>query len=167
MRAIQRLLMVFGLVAGFACLFAFRVEAHGTAHRVVRDGTAVTVECFYSDKEPMQYAEVLVFSPSDRKVEYQNGRTDRNGRFAFFPDRQGTWRIEVDDGMGHRMTADIEVTTPDGPATGSGSGSSSEEEQPSGASVPLKAAFGVSLIANIALLFYALKTGKKRPQPPS
>jgi nickel transport protein len=167
MRAIQRLLMVFGLVAGFTCLFAFRVEAHGTAHRVVRDGTAVTVESFYTDKEPLQYAEVLVFSPSDRKVEYQNGRTDRNGRFAFFPDRQGTWRMEVSDGMGHRMTADIEVTAPAEPDTGSGSGSAGEGETQPGDSVPLKAAFGVSLIANAALVFHFLKTGKKRPRPAS
>ncbi len=167
MRAIQRLLMVLGLVAGVTCLCAPRIEAHGTAHRVVRDGTAVTVESFYSDKEPMQYAEVLVFSPSDRKVEYQNGRTDKNGRFAFFPDRQGTWRIEVGDGMGHLMKADIEVTATDGPGTGSGNGPASEREMPAGASVPLKAAFGVSLIANVALILRALKTGKKRPQPPS
>ncbi len=167
MKAIQRLVMVLGLVAGVTCLCAPRVEAHGTAHRVLRDGTAVTVESFYSDKEPMQYAEVLVFGPSDRKVEYQNGRTDRNGRFAFFPDRQGTWRIEVNDGMGHLMKADIEVTAPDGPGTGSGNGSAGEGEAPAGASVPLKAAFGVSLIANVALILRALKTGKKRPQPPS
>jgi nickel transport protein len=159
--------MVLGLVIGFTCLCAPRVEAHGTAHRVVRNGTAVTVESFYSDKEPMQYAEVLVFSPSDRKVEYQNGRTDRNGRFAFFPDRQGTWRIEVNDGMGHLMKADIEVTATGEPGTGSGNGSAGEREMPAGASVPLKAAFGVSLIANVALILRALKTGKKRPQPPS
>lgn len=110
-------LVLFGLFTVINALFIPFAEAHGTGHRVIRDGGTITVKSFYSDHEPMAYAKAMVYGPSDEKVEFQNGRTDRNGRFAFFPDEEGTWRIEVNDGMGHLMKADIDVTDSDSSGT--------------------------------------------------
>lgn len=86
--------------------------AHGTGHRILEDEAALTVEFFYADGEPMRYAEVLIFNPQDPKIEYQNGRTDLHGRFAFLPDTPGIWRITADDGMGHLAQATLDVASP-------------------------------------------------------
>src|SRR6056297_1589987 len=87
--------------------------AHGTGYRVIEGAPVIAAEFFYSDKEPMRYAEVLVFSPENSEVEYQNGRTDQNGRFAFYPEMPGKWRITVNDGMGHAVRAEISVDSPE------------------------------------------------------
>ena len=98
------------------------VLAHGTDHRVMDNNNAVVVAFSYSDGEPMRYAGVLVYSPEDGQVEYQNGRTDLNGNFAFYPNVPGPWRIEASDGMGHKETGQIEVraTIPDAPELNAG-----------------------------------------------
>jgi nickel transport protein len=52
---------------------------------------------------------VLVYAPGGGDTEFQNGRTDARGRFAFLPDRPGVWRVKVDAGMGHGFDIEIEV----------------------------------------------------------
>jgi nickel transport protein len=134
--------------------------AHGTGHRLITDSAAVTVEFFYSDNEPMSYAEVFVFSPHDSKVEYQNGRTDQKGRFSIYPSVPGTWRIEAGDGMGHKEIGIIEVqkeiideaTSKNIPALDAGKSAMSSRF--------LKTITGLSLILNLFLIFYIWKAGK-------
>ena len=155
-----RWLVLFGLFTVINVLFIPYAGAHGTGHRVIRDEGTITVKSFYSDHEPMAYAKTMVYGPSDGKVEFQNGRTDRNGRFAFFPDEEGTWRIEVNDGMGHLMKADIDVTDPDSSGPLPGESVEKDGAMPAGGATPLKAAFGLSLIANIALASWILKAKK-------
>ena len=36
-------------------------------------------------------------------------RTDRNGRFCFFPDIPGEWKLVVNDEMGHRLEVRVSV----------------------------------------------------------
>ena len=87
------------------------VLAHGTDYRVIADNDPlVGIAFFYSDKVPMRYAEVLVYSPENDNIEFQNGRTDAEGRFAFFAETPGDWRVEVNDGMGHAVHATVAVT---------------------------------------------------------
>ena len=80
---------------------------HGVKHETFDVGTGI--KATYSDETPMAYCEVAVFAPDDSTSEYQTGITDRNGCFAFVPDTSGTWRITVDDGMGHLVAAEIAV----------------------------------------------------------
>jgi nickel transport protein len=80
---------------------------HGVTHQVF-DG-ALGLEASYDDGTPMRYCEVEVFSPLDEETPFQQGFTDANGRFAFVPDAPGTWRVTVDDGMGHALNERIEV----------------------------------------------------------
>jgi nickel transport protein len=134
-------------------------SAHGTGHRLITDSAALTVEFFYSDNEPMSYAEVFLFGPHDLKVEYQNGRTDQKGRFSFYPSVPGAWRIEAADGMGHKEVGIIEVQKEigDEPKIKNVPMDAGKSATPS---VFLKAITGLSLILNIFLVFYILKAGK-------
>ena len=156
MRQINTWTLVFifsALSLGFSLQSA---EAHGTGYRVVRGPAAITVDFFYSDNEPMSYSEVLVFGPQDKDVEYQNGRTDRQGRFAFCPRATGTWQIEADDGMGHKAQCVVQVAPERGDIPGADNGPE-VAEQPGMTSMPLKAALGLSLIANLAFLAWLWK----------
>jgi len=85
------------------CL-ALGLTVAGTAlsHSVtghIRTGTCLQVECRYDDGQPMSYAAVEIFF-NEEELPFQNGRTDRNGRFFFLPDQTGPWRVTVNDGMG-------------------------------------------------------------------
>jgi nickel transport protein len=70
---------------------------------------SVIIKSFYSGDEPISYASVLVFSPSDSGTEYQNGRSDANGLFAFVPDKEGEWKFIIDDEMGHKQEKVIRI----------------------------------------------------------
>ncbi|MBU1193642.1 MAG: carboxypeptidase-like regulatory domain-containing protein [Proteobacteria bacterium] len=87
----------------------FHAFAHGTDYRLIGKDAVVAAEFFYSDKTPMGYAEILIFSPDNETVEYQNGRTDQNGKFAFLAQTPGNWNIKVNDGMGHAVHATVTV----------------------------------------------------------
>lgn len=75
--------------------------SHGVRGRI-SSGKGILVEAEYDDGEPMSYASIEIFD-SEEKLPFQTGRTDRNGRFLFYPDKMGDWRVAVSDGMGHRL----------------------------------------------------------------
>jgi nickel transport protein len=134
--------------------------AHGTGYRLIEEAPVIAAEFFYSDKEPMRYAAVLVFSPENNEAEYQNGRTDQNGRFVFYPEMPGTWRITVKDGMGHAVQAEIPVNAPE---TGSGAikGLADKNTAPGGRSSKwIKIMLGLSIVLNLFLGMYVMKKGK-------
>ena len=84
---------------------------HGLGWQAERGG-AITVRFAYDDESPMMYGAVEVFAPGGEH-EYQNGRTDENGYFAFRPNRPGKWVVTGSDGQGHALRADIDVTDTD------------------------------------------------------
>jgi len=146
--------IIFILIYG---LFPKTLSAHGTGYRILENSKAVVIEFYYSDGEPMSYAQVLVFSPQDNKTEYQNGRTDRKGRFAFYPDTPGTWHIEANDGMGHKAQGSVEVSDVK-------AGEKETEKQipvqnncTENSSMLLKCISGLSLIFNIFFAVYLWK----------
>lgn len=137
----------------------FNAFAHGTDYRLLNKKAVVAAEFFYSDKTPMRYAEILVFSPENEKVEYQNGRTDQNGRFAFLPKTTGKWQIKVNDGVGHMVNAIVTVnsiileTKNDGDLL-DGQGPKVSKERNSflgNASMAVRLVFGLSILLNIFL----------------
>lgn len=85
------------------------LAAHEVHYSIV-EGKAFIVHAEYDGGEPMSYAECRIFSPEESTIEYQNGRTDKAGTFAFIPATPGTWRILVKDGMGHGFTATMDVS---------------------------------------------------------
>lgn len=142
---------------------AGQVSAHGTDHKAVDPGPAVAVEFIYADGSPMSYADVLVYSPGDDEIEHQNGRTDANGRFVFYPDEPGKWQIEAGDGTGHLEKASVEVSAQQGEKEASvRENSGGQKSPPGGLDRALMAVLGVSLILNIfSGLYFFQKTGGK------
>ncbi len=138
--------------------------AHGVGYTIIEDAETVTVECLFSDGEPMQYAEVTLFSPEDGSIEYQNGRTDRQGRFAFFPRASGVWRMEVTDGMGHAVHAKIQVALQDSVESGNAGApaNSAPPNQSLKGGTPFRAVLGISLIMNIFFGVFLWKQKRKQ-----
>ena len=138
------------------------VSGHGTDYRVLNEAPVIVTEFFYSDKEPMRYAEVLIFSPEDDNIEYQNGRTDQNGRFAFYPEIPGSWRIKVNDGVGHAVEATV-MAKPKGDAGKQLEGSPRKEPLSfAHASLIVRVLLGLSILLNLILVMYLWKYKKSK-----
>lgn len=122
-----------------------RGEAHGLGYRIDDKTVTPVVSFSYSDGHPASYAEVTVWSPIDKKIEFQNGRTDKNGRFAFIPDASGVWRIVLTDGRGHASSAEYSFNT-----AGKEKTTHIENMPPGKQSRLMSILLGTSLIFNIA-----------------
>ena len=100
----HKTLMTYSL--GIIFLFPLPLYAHGVNGKVDAGGIVVSAE--YDSGEAMSYAKVKISAPG-AKLTFQSGRTDRNGRFCFFPDAPGAWEVAVDDEMGHRLELSVPV----------------------------------------------------------
>lgn len=135
---------------------------HGVSYGMA-ESKALTVFFAYTGSEPMSYVPVLVFGPqSTPDLEYQNGRTDAQGKFAFVPDRSGEWRVEASDGTGHKGVMTVTVTedmlTSGDPASGDGAYSAAR----SAGTPPMaeRTILGLSLLANLCLAGLLLRKRK-------
>ncbi|MFV0347141.1 MAG: hypothetical protein ACK5JO_01045 [Halodesulfovibrio sp.] len=131
---------------------------HGVSYGMA-ESKALTVFFAYSGNEPMSYVPVLVFGPqSTPDLEFQNGRTDAQGKFAFVPDRPGEWRVEASDGTGHKGVMAVTVTeamltsgdTTSGEAA-SGDGAYSAAQSAGTPPMAERTILGLSLLANLLL----------------
>lgn len=102
----KRIAIIFILLA----LSFSRVLAHETNYQV-KEAQTICTSFFFSDKNPMSYAEVEVYEPNG-KIPFQKARTDKNGVFCFLPDKEGTWKIlakgETEHGF-HGAEVEIKV----------------------------------------------------------
>jgi len=141
------------LIATLAFLLPSPLFAHGVKGMVKEGGLVVTAQ--YDTGEAMSYARVRISVPG-AKLPFQSGRTDRNGRFCFFPDAQGDWKVVVDDEMGHRLEVMVPVNEAMELKTDKQAGGSAES--------PLsryeKALMGISIIFGISGVFFWWR-GKK------
>ena len=101
-----RLFAIAGTIFLMSLLFPSHVLAHGVEGALQSGGLAVA--CRYSTGEPMDYAKVTVLAPGSSQP-FQVGHTDKNGRFCFYPDAPGEWRVTAEDGMGHRLEVKVPV----------------------------------------------------------
>lgn len=141
-------------------LGAAQAQAHALYAAHTWQGYAALVQFAYAGGSVPTYAKVEVYSPADTKVEFQNGRTDAQGRFAFMPDTPGQWRIIMADNMGHRVEHAVEVSTAQEFAQGAAQAADVRIGKPTATgaspgvgefSVPLRIVLGLSLLANMAL----------------
>jgi nickel transport protein len=133
------------------------VQAHGVTGDVGSGGVVVSAR--YNTGEAMSYAKVRIAAPGT-DIPFQSGRTDRNGRFCFFPDTQGDWRVVVDDEMGHRLQVTVPVD--EGGLLKKGEGAAPVVK--SMLSRYENALIGISLIFGLSGLFFwwkAKKTSRK------
>jgi nickel transport protein len=129
------------------CFWAGVAAAHDLEASVTLSAPAVIVRASYGGSDPVAFAKVQVFAPSNSN-EYQTGVTDRRGYFSFVPDDGGTWKVVVDDEEGHRREVVVEVPRelPAGAVAGSG-----------GASRVERGLLGLALIFGLTGFWYGWK----------
>ncbi|MDR2795766.1 MAG: DUF4198 domain-containing protein [Spirochaetaceae bacterium] len=144
------------------CVFGHGVEVYDISGEA---GPVRTVYFKYSTGEPVSFAKIKTFPPStrERNVESLVSITDRNGIFCFIPDEGGEWRVDMEDGMGHKGSIAVNAVFGQDEAaaeTESGGGGSGK----SGARAPLvfNIALGLSLLLNIYSVWYLLGTGRRK-----
>jgi len=125
---------------------------HGVEYSIIKGG--VGIKAYYSDGTPMSYSEVKIFSPEDRNTEFQTGITDKNGCFLFFPDSKGKWKIEINDGMGHGIVKEIDISED----------LTSKIETTYHLPLWKKILYGLSIIFGFTGVFFYLSTKKKLPK---
>jgi len=105
--------LVFRVMACLACtvilLGACEAFGHGTGFTRHEVADAVSFSFYYATGEPMAYCSVAVYSPGNADLEFQNGRTDQRGGFAFIPHQKGPWKVFVTDGRGHAVRTEVIV----------------------------------------------------------
>ena len=148
----------------------YHASGHGTDYRLIENDAVVAAEFFYSDHTPMQYAEVLIFSPESDQVEFQNGRTDQDGRFAFLAETPGEWRIKVNDGMGHAVRATVPMNPADSESKTAVEEPGKQKNEVSKKSSPLfgDTTLGVRLFLGLSILlniFLGVTVWKRRHRP--
>ena len=84
--------------------------AHGTEGSI-GEGRGIMVQAVYDDGDTMSYTDTKVFHEPET-MPFQTGRTDKNGHFIFNPDGPGTWRVEVEDEMGHAVILKTTISDP-------------------------------------------------------
>lgn len=95
--------------------------AHGTnLEWAERNG--VEVKACFDNGQPLQAAEVTVFSPADPSAPWAEAITDSTGRYFFVPDTAGTWDVRVrkggHGGMVHiRVDSTLSAPIPEGGST--------------------------------------------------
>lgn len=143
-----------------AWAFPPNAQAHGTGSRLLDGSDPVRSLYFhYSSGEPMSWVKIKVYGPGDEKMEFQSARTDKLGRFAFLPDRNGPWRVEASDDEGHKAVAELFVEA--SPVAGGPAQAGTREAEPARL-LPqahaqdreqdpqwMRALLGVSLILNL------------------
>lgn len=130
-------------IMGLILLIPGPLLAHGVKGDIRTGGMVITAR--YDTDEPMSYAETII-RPPQADLDFQSGRTDRNGRFCFYPDVPGEWQVIVDDGMGHRLTLAVPVDE-----TFIKSGKlSSQALTPNAVSKPVKILMGLCIIFGIS-----------------
>jgi nickel transport protein len=72
------------------------VLAHG-AHIEYQPTESIQIQARYDSGEPMQGAQVMVYSPEDLSEPWTQGTTDDQGSFVFVPDpsQPGNWEVTV------------------------------------------------------------------------
>ncbi len=86
---------------------AFQLYGHGVGYDLKPSDEVQLLSFYYADGRPMSYCSIYVYSPTDGDVEYQNGRTDRGGYFAFYPTSPGLWLVTAKDAKGHSASARV------------------------------------------------------------
>ena len=82
-----------------AALFLLTAPVFGHGARVIWElqGDSVHISASFDDGQPLNRAQVTVFSGAAPSVPYIVGMTDENGEFSFLPDREESlnWDVQV------------------------------------------------------------------------
>lgn len=141
-----------------ALLLPANVSGHGVEVYDVsgEDRPVRTVYFRYSTGEPVSFARIKIFPPStrERNVEALVSITDRNGVFCFIPDEEGEWRVDMEDGMGHKGT--IAVNAVFGREAEAAALTGGDAKPAGRTPLVFNIALGLSLLLNIFGVWYLL-----------
>jgi len=85
------------------CLYAHGIRVQTELHPPF-----VLINAGFSATSMLIDARVEVFAPETASA-FQIGRTDTRGNFVFYPERQGEWKVIVDDERGHKRTVNVQI----------------------------------------------------------
>lgn len=136
------------------------MHAHDITFDVVKKSPAVIIRAGYSGAEPVSWASITIFSSSEEKTPYQNGRTDKEGYFAFVPDAPGTWTVQIDDELGHKGQTVVTVSKDFFSDASSGMVNTRDKQQTDFAGIRLvyRILMGLLFIFGATGFFYGMKS---------
>ncbi len=84
--------------------------SHDIEHLVKKHNNVIEVNFYFGDGTKFSYQSYEIYSPDDKKIPYQVGRTDKKGRVLFFPEKEGKWEVKVfsEDGHGKNVILNFE-----------------------------------------------------------
>lgn len=88
-----------------------KILAHGT--KISYENTeAIVIKATYNTGEPMEKAQISVYTPDNSSQPWLTGTTDSKGLFLFQPDstKSGNWEVKVRH-LGHGGVVEVPVTT--------------------------------------------------------
>jgi hypothetical protein len=95
--------MIMGLI--YTAL-ASGLLGHGINVTVAEKYPFIVVHASYPGGKVLADSHVtVVFGVGGEK--FQEGNTDQNGNFCFYPDKPGTWEVTLDDLRGHRKKKEV------------------------------------------------------------
>ena len=100
------------MVGWLLAVFVEQIQGHTIQYQVA-EGRAGVLTAYTPIANPVRFAGVKVYAPGNDSLEYANGRTDMEGRFAFVPNCPGTWKVmlHMDTSHGpHSVAAEFEIT---------------------------------------------------------
>ena len=145
-------------------IFSVNTMAHSIKFEVEKHSPTITVHSYFSKDAPLGDASVEIFSPGNEEA-FQKGHTDKQGFFTFRPNDSGTWKVTVDDGMGHfdqvtvnvsgKFFIDEEPTKEEEPTVVD----DDKPEETKQAEIPLvyRIIFGLSIIFGLTGILYGIK----------
>jgi nickel transport protein len=134
-------------------LFALAASGHELEVTTRLAAPAVIVKATYGGSEPVPFAKIQIYSPSGPGKEHQSANLDQRGYFAFVPAQSGSWKVVVDDELGHKST--LQVTVPEGfDASGEQAGNGGL----TGTARLERALLGISLLVGITGFWYGYKS---------
>lgn len=142
-------------------IFCMDTMAHAIRFTVNQEPPAVIVQAAFSRTAPLADASVEIFAPGS-EVPYQKGSTDKQGYFSFLPNETGTWKVSVDDGMGHYDMIAISISSEFFTREEIIIAGDTEIQQITHDAIPVayKIIFGLALIFGLTGIMYGIKAKK-------
>ncbi len=99
------------LLLAFLFVLTAPVFGHGARVTWEMPGDSIHISASFDDGQPLDRAQVTVFSGAAPTVPYLSGMTDENGEFSFLPDREESlnWDLQVRK-AGHGDIVHISLT---------------------------------------------------------
>ncbi len=95
-------------------LFFFNfTQAHDLQYTVKKINDVIEVSFYFPDGSKFSYESFEIYKEGDG-VPFQTGRTDKNGRVIFIPDKEGLWIVKVYSEDGHGSIVKVDVNQASG-----------------------------------------------------